>query len=105
MIVAIPWPNDPGERQKFQTYELTAPGVTKAGESGRPWRGFDPSAMGRHWANSQSAMEEWDSLGEIHWPAHNGFPRRRSADPFDEAERTVTVGDLWSDIDRINQSA
>jgi site-specific DNA-methyltransferase (adenine-specific) len=28
---------------------LTGPGVTQ-GESGQPWRGFDPSKKGRHWA-------------------------------------------------------
>jgi len=33
---------------KFQTYELTGAGVTKDGESGRPWRGFDVTAPGRH---------------------------------------------------------
>lgn len=33
--------------EKYQTYELTAPGLTKEGESGRQWRGYDPSKMGR----------------------------------------------------------
>jgi hypothetical protein len=29
--------------QKYQTYELTAPGATKEGDSGKPWRRFDPN--------------------------------------------------------------
>jgi DNA modification methylase len=29
---------------------LTGAGVTASGESGKPWRGFNPSAKGRHWA-------------------------------------------------------
>jgi site-specific DNA-methyltransferase (adenine-specific) len=29
---------------------LTGAGVTADGESGKPWRGFNPSAKGRHWA-------------------------------------------------------
>ena len=91
--------------RKYQTYELTAPGVTKDGESGKPWRGFDPSAMGRHWGNTPATMDEWDALGEIHWPKGGGFPRRRAAEPFEPTERVVTVGDIWTDIDRINQSA
>lgn len=33
---------------KCQTYELTGPGVTAAGESGRPGRGYDPTPMGGH---------------------------------------------------------
>lgn len=92
----------------YQTYELTGAGVTKEGESGRPWRGFDPTKFGRHWAHSHATMDEWDSAGLIHWPkpgAAGGFPRRRAAKPFHEDARTVTVGDVWTDIDRINQAA
>lgn len=91
--------------RKYQTYELTAPGVTKEGESGKPWRGFDPASMGRHWANSHSQMDAWDDADQIHWPTKHGFPRRRAAQPFDPESRTVTVGDVWTDIDRINQTA
>lgn len=91
--------------KKYQTYELTGQGVTAEGASGKPWRGFDPSAMGRHWANSPETMNEWDSVGLIHWPARNGFPRRRDAEPFDEASRVVTVADIWTDVDRLNQTA
>jgi len=39
--------------KKYQTFELTAPGQTKDGDSGKPWRGFDPGDYGRHWGNSQ----------------------------------------------------
>ncbi len=91
--------------KKYQTYELTGAGITKEGESGKPWRGFDPSAFGRHWGNKHSTMDSWDAAGLIHWPARNGFPRRLSASPFDPEQREVTVGDVWTDIDRINQSA
>jgi DNA modification methylase len=91
--------------KKYQTYELTAPGLTKEGESGKPWRGFDPSEMGRHWANNDATMEDWDSDGLIHWPKDGGFPRRRAAEPFDPSSRAVVVGDTWTDLDRINQTA
>ncbi len=90
---------------KYQTYELTGAGVTKEGESGKPWRGFDPSKLGRHWGNSASKLDEWDSAGLIHWPKEGGFPRRRDEKPFDPEARVVTIGDVWTDIDRINQSA
>jgi len=91
--------------KKYQTYELTAPGRTKHGDSGRPWRGFDPDAMGRHWANTSVTMDAWDADGLIHWPKNGGFPRRRARDPFVPDAREVTVPDVWTDIDRINQSA
>ena len=34
---------------KYNTFELTGAGRTKDGETGKPWRGFDPDKMGRHW--------------------------------------------------------
>lgn len=91
--------------RKYQTYELTAPGATQEGDSGRPWRGFDPNVYGRHWANSHVTMDGWDRQELIHWPKDGGFPRRRAAEPFDPDIRTVTVSDVWADIDRINQAA
>ena len=50
-------------------------------------------------------MDEWDQEGLVHWPARNGFPRRKAESPFDPESRRVTVGDVWTDIDRINQAA
>lgn len=89
---------------KYQTYELTAPGVTRDGDSGAPWKGFSPSAMGRHWANSTTVREEWDRLGLIHWPGRNGFPRRLADTPYRHEDRMVPVSDVWTDIDRLNQA-
>lgn len=91
--------------QKYQTYELTGAGVTKEGETGKPWRGFDVTALGRHWGNSHTQLDEWANAGLIHFPPNGGFPRRLSAEPFDPSQRTVTVGDVWVDIDRLNQTA
>jgi site-specific DNA-methyltransferase (adenine-specific) len=91
--------------QKYQTFELTAPGVTREGDSGQPWHGFSPAEMGRHWANNLQQRENWDRAGLIHWPKDGGFPRRRDEHPFDPDSRMVTVGDVWTDIDRINQAA
>jgi len=91
--------------EKYQTYELTAPGATQEGDSGKPWHGFDPNKFGRHWANSSVERDKWDEAGLIHWAKDNGFPRRRAALPFVAEDREVTVGDVWVDIDRINQTA
>ena len=91
--------------QKYNTYELTGPGLTQEGESGKPWRGFDPAAMGRHWANSKTQLEEWAAGELIHFPKKGGFPRRRAEEPFDATARPVMVGDVWNDIDRLNQTA
>ncbi|MCA1654803.1 MAG: site-specific DNA-methyltransferase [Sphingomonadales bacterium] len=90
---------------KYNTFELTGAGQTKDGESGKPWRGFDPHKMGRHWGYSTSQLEEWAAGDLIHFPSNGGFPRRRADTPFDPTNRMVTVGDVWSDIDRLNQTA
>jgi site-specific DNA-methyltransferase (adenine-specific) len=90
---------------KYQTFELTGAGQTKDGDSGKRWRGFDPNVFGRHWGYSPRQMDEWDAAGLIHWPKDGGFPRRRDAKPFDPENRMVVVGDVWTDIDRLNQTA
>ncbi|MDH7640968.1 DNA methyltransferase [Sphingomonas oryzagri] len=91
--------------RKYNTFELTGAGRTKEGESGKPWRNFDPDRMGRHWGYSHTQLDEWAAGGLIHFPAKNGFPRRRAEEPFDPNNRLITVGDVWSDIDRLNQTA
>jgi len=90
---------------KYNTFELTGAGRTRDGESGRPWRGFAPDALGRHWGYSMSQLDEWAAGDLIHFPKNGGFPRRRAETPFDPQSRCITVGDVWSDIDRLNQTA
>ena len=90
---------------KYQTFELTGAGQTKRGESGLPWRGFDPNVYGRHWGYSQTQMEAWAAAGLIHFPKDGGFPRRRDSQAFDPLSRQVVVGSVWSDIDRLNQAS
>jgi DNA modification methylase len=91
--------------KKYQTFELTAPGATKEGDSGKPWRGFDPNKYSRHWGNSHAQMNAWDAERLIHWPKDGGFPRRLAQEPFDPETREVTIGDVWTDVDRLNQTA
>lgn len=95
--------------EKYNTKDLTGPGLTKEGESGKPWRGFNPAAFGRHWGYAVSQLEEWDKAGRIHWPktkgSAGGFPRLLDEEPFQPSARMVQVGSVWTDIDRLNQSA
>ncbi len=59
---------------------LTGAG-TREGESGQPWRDYDPTAVGRHWAIPRrfpggknvpsgvlDALDYLDSIDRIHWP-------------------------------------
>jgi adenine specific DNA methylase Mod len=40
----------------YQPNYLTGPG-TRRGDSGKPWRGFDPTKAGRHWAIPSKTIE------------------------------------------------
>ncbi|MEW6358356.1 MAG: DNA methyltransferase [Planctomycetota bacterium] len=95
--------------RKYNTGDLTGPGLTQDGESGKEWKGFNPSNFGRHWGYTHSQMDEWDAAGRIHWPkkkgSAGGFPRLIDEDPFDPIARMVQVGSVWTDIDRLNQTA
>ena len=44
-------------RGKFWTNAITGAG-TRKGDSGKPWRGFDPTAHGRHWAIPSRVTDE-----------------------------------------------
>jgi len=44
------------ERGQYRLVVLTGSGV-RHGESGRPWRGYDPTTVGRHWAVPKAALD------------------------------------------------
>ena len=45
------------DRGKYWTNAITGAGI-RHGESGKPWRGFDPTARGRHWAVPGNLVRE-----------------------------------------------
>lgn len=49
-------------RGRFRLVVLTGPGSTK-GESGKPWRHYDPTSGGRHWAVPKKALEMLEREG------------------------------------------
>lgn len=102
--------------KKFQAISLTGAGV-RHGESGKPWRGVDPTAVGRHWAlpgkvlaglkiektTVQEALDALDSAGRIYWPKKaSGTPRLKWY--ADETEG-VAIPDMWTDIGPISAQA
>ena len=49
-------------RGPFRPNEITGSGL-RGGESGKPWRGIDISALGRHWAIPGTLVEDLDTAG------------------------------------------
>jgi len=92
--------DDAGRR--WEPGELTAPGIRR-GETGEEWRGFNPTAMGRHWSKPPADLDELDAEGRIYWPKKKGaWPRLIRY--LDEAEG-LALQDVWTDIPPINMVA
>ncbi|MDR1084941.1 MAG: restriction endonuclease [Deltaproteobacteria bacterium] len=89
----------------FRVGDLTAAGVSK-GESGRPWRGVDPTKNDRHWAVNReflndpdipasplAALDYLDSAGRIYWPEKGivpGFKRYLDEMPGAPVQEVIT---------------
>ncbi|MBE3133467.1 MAG: site-specific DNA-methyltransferase, partial [Acidobacteria bacterium] len=79
--------------------ELTAPGLRR-GPSGGAWRGFNPSAIGRHWSRVPTELDRLDSEGTIYWPQHKGsWPRLKR---YESELQGRACTDFWDDLDPIN---
>jgi site-specific DNA-methyltransferase (adenine-specific) len=107
---------DADRGEAFQAISLTGAG-TRKGESGQPWRGIDPTKVGRHWAvprailakegleatSTQAALQALDEAGRIYWPGKDGGTPRLKwfVSDLDGAR----LGDVWTDIPPISAQA
>jgi DNA methylase len=82
---------DPESGQRYRLSDLTGAG-TRQGESSKPWRGFNPTSIGRHWQPPSycywkyteltgkdlalipliDRLDELDRAGLIQWPKKPG---------------------------------
>ena len=92
---------DEVRKKRYQRISLTAPGITKNGQSGMPWRDIDPSAIGRHWAKSHEEMDRLDREQRIHWPK-KGVPRLKR---FEDEYQGMVIQDIWTDVNKIHNQA
>jgi adenine-specific DNA-methyltransferase len=60
--------------RRYTTTPLHAPGETKSGVTGLPWRGIRPP-KGRHWRYPPEELERLDKEGLIEWSS-SGNPRK-----------------------------
>ena len=109
-----------GKGRLHRRSDLTGTGV-RTGSSGSPWRGYDPTTAGRHWAlPSDSALPDWferpagysemnvqerldilDAQGFVYWPKKGTVPsfiRYLSVMPG------VPVQDVITDVDPVPSS-
>lgn len=61
--------------RRYTTIPLHAPGETKEGPTGQPWRGMKPP-KGRHWRCDPVVFDELDKQGLIEW-SKTGVPRKK----------------------------
>lgn len=92
---------DDGDGRLYWRADLCAAGV-RHGESGKPWRGIDPTHKGMHWKFQVSRLDELDAEGRIYWPPRGTMPQYKR---YREELPGLAVGDIWDDIDKINPVA
>ncbi len=83
-------------RGKFRVNDLTGSGL-RNGETGQPWRGIDPSKIGkgRHWMRTPAELDEMAKDGRIHFPPRGGIPGwKRYANEL----MGQPVDSIWDDI-------
>ena len=82
-------------RGRYWTGDITGAG-TRNGESGKPWRGFDPTDKGRHWMNPPSVLDELDRDRRIYWPKTPGaWPKLKR---YSNEAKGVPLQDIIDDI-------
>lgn len=110
------------DRGTYRLDNLTGAGMTD-GDSSKPWKGFDPGAIGRHWAVPLTAISNLVSKEELKTLTSqqkldlldkHGFiymtPRGRGGGPgFPQYKRYLGEGmpvqAVWTDIPPINSQA
>jgi len=81
--------------RRWKRTDMTGQG-TRNGETGKPWRGIDVTAKGRHWAYPPSVLDQLDAQGKVHWPkSADGMPRMKQ---YADESPGVPLQDIWTDI-------
>lgn len=81
--------------RRWKRTDLTGSDI-RHGETGKPWRGINVTAKGRHWAYPPAILDQLDAAGKIHWPAKaGGMPRLKQ---YPEDLPGVPLQDIWTDI-------
>ncbi len=81
--------------------DLTAKGIRR-GETGKEWRGVNPSELGNHWKYKPSTLEELDRQGRIYWPKTGRVPRLKR---YLDEQPGVPLQSIWTDISPVQYAS
>jgi DNA modification methylase len=88
--------------RRYKRADMTGSGV-RHGETGKPWRGIDPTPKNRHWVRPPADLDILDEQGKVWWPSKPGaWPYLKLY--LDEMPGVV-LQDIWTDIERVNPVA
>lgn len=76
--------------RRYTTIPLHAPGETKDGITGQPWRDIEVP-KGRHWRTNPSEFDKLDKKGDIEW-SKNGNPRIKK---YAFEHKGKRIQDIW----------
>lgn len=100
------------DRGRYRLVTLTGAG-TRSGDSGKPWRGVNPTDSGRHWAvptkalaaayperdlsglTTQEKLDLLDASGLIYWPPRGSVPQQKR---YSDEAPGVQIQDIVTDI-------
>jgi DNA modification methylase len=94
-------------RGRYWSNALTGAG-TRNGESGKPWRGFNPTAKGRHWAIPGDIAEELgiedlqllEKLDAMHEAGYINLPDNAESMPeyrqYLHTSKGMSIQDIWA---------
>lgn len=107
------------EKGLYQLVSLTGAG-TRTGDSGKPWRGVDPTKIGRHWAvpakalaraypdhnttllSTQEKLDMLEAAGLVAWPERGAVPRQKR---YSDENPGVPLQDIITDIGPISSQS
>jgi DNA modification methylase len=108
------------DRGRYRLVTLTGAG-TRKGDSGKSWRGVNPTESGRHWAvpkqalamaypdrvdldslGTQEKLELLDASGLIYWPPKGSLPQQKR---YNDEAPGVGIQDILTDIGPVSSQA
>lgn len=107
------------DRGRYRLVTLTGAGI-RTGDSGKPWRGVDPTTSGRHWALPSNALREeypekdlsslstqekldlLDEAGLVYWPPKGSVPQQKR---YSDENPGVQLQDIVTDVRPVGSHA